>query len=224
MPATIVSKNYLTFCAQSERDFLINICITGEGFHIVVTDHTGLIETDVLRFDRTVNASIFLRMVMGLTFLPDDFLGVDTTITCCKVGTKSDEKFDDIYKAFPYTTSPGSMLFYPPHALSAPISLPSNKDRISAISVNNKVYPVLSTIFEAKTLKGRATKVFLVRLPDGLLGVLKDSWITADRSLEATFLEGLHTPFCPDLINHCILRDTSTFRSHALTKADLQEI
>lgn len=53
MKDTIVTKSYLTFCSQAEKDFL---SITGNGFHIVVADHAGMIDTDVLSFHRPTNS------------------------------------------------------------------------------------------------------------------------------------------------------------------------
>jgi hypothetical protein len=41
---------------------------------------------------------------------------------------------------------------------------------------------------------------------------LKDSWITVDRPQEAAFLQGLQIPFGPELVDHCVLRNTNTFR------------
>ena len=65
MVETIIAKDYLTFCAQPDRDFLVNICITKEGFHIVIADRTGLLETDVILFDRAtckVSLTVSLKM------------------------------------------------------------------------------------------------------------------------------------------------------------------
>jgi Fungal protein kinase len=77
MPETVLSKSYQIFCSQPERDFIITLCITGEGFHIVVADHSGVVETDVIKITQ-YTSSVLVRMVMGLAFLPDSFLGVDT--------------------------------------------------------------------------------------------------------------------------------------------------
>ena len=52
MSKTVRCKTYITFCHQPERDFIPFVCITKDGFHIIVTDHTGQIETDVIPFDR----------------------------------------------------------------------------------------------------------------------------------------------------------------------------
>ena len=53
-------------------------------------------------------------------------------------------------------------------------------------------------------------------LPDGRLGIIKDSWITTDRPVEANFLDGLDIPFGPQLINHCVLGNTCTFRDNPI--------
>jgi Fungal protein kinase len=50
MPETVLSKSYQIFCSQPERDFIITLCITGKGFHIVVADHSSVVETDVIKF------------------------------------------------------------------------------------------------------------------------------------------------------------------------------
>ena len=73
----------------------------------------------------------------------------------------------------------------------SPTSTPMSPCGISTISVGPNVYKVIRVLFSAQTLIGRATRVFLVQLPDNKLGVVKDSWITVDRSQEAAFLQGL---------------------------------
>ena len=75
---------------------------------------------------------------------------------------------------------------------------------------------MIRVLFKSQTLIGRATTVFYVQLPDNSFGVLKDSWITTDRPEEAKLLQGLQIPFGPKLINHCILRNTHTFRNHPI--------
>lgn len=55
---------------------------------------------------------------------------------------------------------------------------------------------------------GRATKVFLVRLQNGKLGVVKDSFIPPERRQELELLKGLSLPFVPELVNGCVLRNT----------------
>ena len=66
--------------------------MTGEGFHIVLTDHVGQIETDVMPFDRNSSTLIFFRMTMGLAFLSDGMLGVDVAIIRQGLGVSSQEK------------------------------------------------------------------------------------------------------------------------------------
>ena len=60
MVNTVTDKNYLMFCAQPEKDFIISLCITGTGSHIVISDHAGQVETDVIPFDQTSATIIFL--------------------------------------------------------------------------------------------------------------------------------------------------------------------
>ena len=59
-------KSFLTFCTQPDRDFVPFLCITGQGFHIVLSDHVGHIETNVIPFSHRTGTLIFLQMVMGL--------------------------------------------------------------------------------------------------------------------------------------------------------------
>ena len=49
MKETVIWKSFQMFCAQPERDFIISLCITHEGFHIVVADHSGMVETDMIK-------------------------------------------------------------------------------------------------------------------------------------------------------------------------------
>jgi len=82
-----IAKDYLSLCAQPERDFLINLLFTGEGFHVVIADCSSLLETDVTPFDQISSIVSLVRMVMGLTFLPDSFLGIDQSFICLFVCT-----------------------------------------------------------------------------------------------------------------------------------------
>ena len=63
-------------------------------------------------------------------------------------------------------------------------------------------------------------KGFFGVIQDGQEGVLKDSFI---RPTEESILNGLTIPFGPDIINHCILGDTVTFRESLLSPAKLFE-
>ena len=92
-----------------------------------------------------------------------------------------------------------------------------NAGGIVSISINDKTYKVVRLLFQTQTMIGHATKAFLVKLPDGSLGVLKDSWISSTRADEANFLKGLDIPFGPRLIDHCVLRKTSTFRDNPIS-------
>lgn len=218
MSDTVSSKSYLTFCTQPERDFLVCLCITGKGFHIVMTDHVGQVETDVIPFQIAGGSLIFVRMVMGLAFLPDSLIGIDSSFTRNEARKPSKIAFATLYQPFKYKNqNPSIVLLAPSSVTSTPTSTPMSStpmssEGISTISVGPIVYKVISVLFRSQTLIGRATKVFLVELPDGRTGVLKDSWITVDRPKEADFLQGLDIPFGPKLIDHCVLRNTETFR------------
>ena len=228
MVESTIAKDYLTFCAQSERDWIINLLLTGEGFHIVIADRTGLLETDVIPFDRATSVLILVRMVMGLAFLPDDFLGIDITITRRETGRSSGRKLDEVFPPFPYF---GPIPFIPllsslrsPLSTAKPLDVVGSTDNGLTISVSSHVYRDLQVIFEAKSFVGHATKVFLAMAPDGSRVVIKDSWVFLNRPHEATFLEGLSFPFCPTLINHSRQRNTRTLRSLAVQLSLVKEI
>lgn len=79
-----------------------------------MTDHVGQVETDVIPFDRS---DVFLRMLMGLTFLPDSLIGIDSTITRSEAGERSDVTFASQYQHFPFkkkeNCNPSILLFAP---------------------------------------------------------------------------------------------------------------
>jgi hypothetical protein len=224
MSETIRTKTYMTFCNQPERDFIPFICIIKDGFHIVVIDHSGQIETDVIPFGRTASTLTFFRLVMGLAFLPGSCLGLDPTIVRRDHGASSGQKMSDVYRPFCYSIpNPDINLFIPnpstsitPPTTSEPDFDDEGDSGIVSISIKNETYKVVRLLFRTQTLVGRATKAFLVKLPDGNLGVLKDSWIPSRRADEASFLQGLDIPFGPQLVNHCVLRSTSTFRDNPI--------
>ena len=62
-----------------------------------------------------------------------------------------------------------------------------------------------------------------MQFKDGGEGVLKDSFIMSNRPTEESIPNGLTIPFGPDIINHCILGDTVTFRESLLSPAKLLE-
>ena len=246
LPETITVKSYLAFCCQPKRDYLISLGITGEGFHIVLTDHAGHVETDVISFDRNVNTTVFIRMLMGFAFLPDSFLGIDTTITREKDLKQSPEDlkqpgilFAEKYPPFSSTNmNPSNPFLVYSAGLSVNDSLtvistspavsptvsyipasPNSVNEQTTISVGGNIYRVIRLLFRSQSLIGRATKAFLVEFPDGRRGVLKDSWITTNRDSEAKFLRGLHIPYGPDLVDHCTLGNTAGFRQFTIRSA-----
>ena len=168
-------------------------------------------------------------MVMGLAFLPDNFVGVDTTITRNELGIASRDTFQAIYKphtlhpCHPITLLRNQLPLAKPLAISTTPVVEGFDKHLSTVTVGDTVYPVVSIVFLAKSFIGRATRALLVQLPDGKRGVLKDSWIPISRIAESKFLEGLAIPFGPEIIDHCILRNTGTFRSHAMTSSALDE-
>jgi Fungal protein kinase len=169
MLETVLSKSYQIFCSQPKRDFIITLCITGEGFHIVVADHSGVVETDVIKITQYIS-SVLIRMVMGLTFFPDSFLGVDTTIIHRELEIASSTKFQEEYSPYPYKSSAVPFLF-----LCGPHTVPLNPlaitktpaaegfdKNLSTITIGNIVYQVICIIFSAKSFIGHVTRVFLV--------------------------------------------------------------
>ena len=86
-------KSFLTFCTQPNRNFVPFLCITGRGFHIVLSDHVGHIKTNVIPFSCSTGTLIFLRMVMGLAFLSDNLIGLDGTRTCQEHSQSSRKQF-----------------------------------------------------------------------------------------------------------------------------------
>jgi len=223
MKDMIVAKSYLTFCSQAERDSLITLSITGNGFHIVVADHAGMVDTDVLSFHRPTNSLIFLRMVMGMVLLPDTYLGIDSSIICRELGASTGVPFAKQYPPISKDFPASSTLFLnsiPPgwFPLKPTPTEEENGDRIAAILVDGRRYPVVRVIYEARSMIGRATKVFLVRLQNGELGVVKDSFIPPKKRQELELLEGLSLPFVPELVDGYVLRNTDYIRTVLIRK------
>lgn len=215
MVETVAVKSYMTFCMQLERDFIPFVCIIGEGFQVILVDHEGHIETDVFSFSRTTStqsALIFFRMVMGLAFLPDALIGLDSSIKRQEQGLSSGRPFHDEFPPMKVTVENPSI------PLLVPVPEPSidNPPDVLSISVGSTVYPVIRLLFASQTLIGRSTKAFLVQLPDGRLAVLKDSWCLSEIASEAKFLEELTIPFGPQLIDHCVLRNTASYRDNSI--------
>lgn len=232
MTETIVSKSYLAFCAQPERDFIINLCISGEGFRVVVMDHTGSVETTPISFDTPYGTYYFLRTVIGLAFFPDRLLGVDATMLRRDSRVCSNKQFQTAYPPYPRSATFSLSLFRSPQprfpdtnpiAITTSPHLPNSNSEISSITVGSTTYPVISVLFNAKSLIGRSTKVFLVELPDGSRGILKDSWITTDRVQEAEFLKELDIPFGPSIRASTTLRNTDDFRTDVNSIAAINE-
>jgi hypothetical protein len=118
-----IAKDYLSLCAQPERNFFINLLFTGEGFHIVIADRTGLLETDVIPFDRISSIVSLVRMVMGLAFLPDPFLGIDQTVTRLETGSSSAKNL----KISSFQSCPWFLILISRYYLLCPVSFLSVK-------------------------------------------------------------------------------------------------
>ena len=222
MAKTVTDKNYLMFCAQPEKDFIISLCITRSGSHIVVSDHAGQVDTDLIPFDKPSSVLIFLRTVIGFAFLPDKWLGIDTTIIRRVHGQESSAPvtFESSYPPFQSEFKDPSLSLNPtpPLGMESPFAITTDAAKqdecpeFDTITVGGNTYKVLSVLFQSPAFIGRATRVFLVRFKDGRRGVLKDSFITIDRPTEESFFRGLTIPFGPNVIDHCILGDTAAFR------------
>ena len=232
MPKTVTDKNYLKFCNQPERNFILNLCITRSGSHVVISDHAGQIDTAVMSFDQPSTTLLFLRMVMGLAFLPDKWLGIDDTIIRRVHGQKkSSVPFNSVYPSFQSTfISPTITIIQcptldmeRPFAVTTEAAKEGECAEFDTIAIGDKTYKVLDVIFQSPTFIGRATKVFLVAIGDGRQGVLKDSFITIDRPTEESVLKGLTIPFGPDIVDHCILGDTNAFRTSLFKPAAFPE-
>ena len=225
MPETVTLKSYQMFCTQPERDFVISLCITGEGYHIVVTTHTAQFETDVITFGPSTNISFF-RMVMGLAFLSDDLIGVDSTMIChvhksMSTGQKLQIEFPPFLGKSPFHQPLifTSHIDQPKLAVTHDLACEGFDPNFSHIMVNGEVYKVICLLFRSQTLIGRATRTFLVEFPNGRRGVLKDSWSIDGRPTESAFLQGLEIPFGPSLIAACSLRTTSPFQNCIMHKS-----
>jgi hypothetical protein len=235
MGKTVTEKNYLMFNVQPEKNFIINMCITKFGFAVVVSDRVGQIETDLFSFDRSTQALLFLRMIMGFAFLPDKWLGIDVTIIRRVHGRESSspETFRSLHPPFkskfnnPWLTiinSPLAPYMGKPLAITTEAAKDDECPDFDTIAIGIKTYKVLSVIFESLAFIGRATRVFLVRFEDGREGVLKDSFITVDRVSEHSILKKGPIPFGPEIIDHFIFEDTNIFRKSLLKPAEIPEV
>ena len=231
MTEKLISKTYLTFSAQPERDFIINLCITGEGFSVFVMDHAGSVETGTIPFAE--DSMSFLRLLMGLAFLPDKCLGVDPTIIRRDVNPSSGIKFLDRYQPYAgeFSCPIIDVFCDPPCQLSTPNPIAITRDpapvgfdeNICSVSIGSTVYRVVTVMFKSPSFIGRSTRVYLVELPNGRRAVLKDSWITTDGLEEAKILEELTIPFGPNLLQSTILRNTNDLRGEVSDRATIYE-
>ena len=149
-------KSFLTFCTQPNRNFVPFLCITGRGFHIVLSDHVGHIKTNVIPFSCSTGTLIFLRMVMGLAFLSDNLIGLDGTMTCQEHGQSSGKQFYDEFPPFVYNMvdNPHIQLFTSPSISAITIDSPGtsavhndsvqdSNEHITSISIGSINYPVI---------------------------------------------------------------------------------
>ena len=162
--------------SQADRDFIVTLCLTSKGYHIVMVDRVGQIETDLIPFS---NSAVFLRLVMGLAFLPDSYIGRDSIITR-EAGKSSNIKFTTLYPHFIIPNPKPSINFRPAGGLftvksvptsasetsgsiystSSSTSLGKSLGEISTISIGPNIYKVIRVLFKSKGFIGRATTVF----------------------------------------------------------------
>jgi Fungal protein kinase len=155
MSETVWVKTYMTFCNQPERDFILFVCITKNAFHIVVSDHSGQIATDMIPFDHTASTLTFFRLVMGLAFFPGSNLELDSTIVCQDQGTSSAQKMSELYPPFSYNIpNPNINLFVADS--STTITTPTTHEPkfddkgdngIVSISIKDKTCRVIRLLF-----------------------------------------------------------------------------
>jgi len=158
---------------------------------------------------------------MGLAFLPDDLLGIDTSIIRRDLGQSNNIKFEDEYKPYPnkhhiqHVSLDFDLKIQQPNlGITLERAPPGFDEDISHIMVYDRPYKVIRLLFRTQTLIGRATKVFLVECENGAHAIVKDSWILSDKAMESSFLNGLQIPFGPSLIQSCDLRKTDYLRSY----------
>ena len=146
LPDTVSVKSYMAFSTQADRDFFITLCITGAGFYIVISDHVGQIETDLLPFSESL---VFIRMVLGLAFLPDSFVGIDSTITRNKPGkdASSTHTFASLFLPFPHNSNL-------PDQPSITLITPSSG---SSVDGPSSVTSILTAIPESSSVKSILT-------------------------------------------------------------------
>lgn len=228
MVETVPVKSYMTLSLQPNRDFFLLVCITGHGFRIIMIDREGQVQTEVLPFANifsTRSTLIFFRMIMGLTLLSDELLGLDPSISSREQGLSSGNQFHVQFPPMELVAHsvPPSWITLPQPSVDNTPNLPNHSmqssasnsnHEITSITIRTTVYPVVKVLFVSQALIGRSTRTFLVRLPDGKLGVLKDSWSVSETSSEASFLEGLEIPFCSRIIDQCLLRSTNSHRDN----------
>ncbi len=131
-----------------------------------------------------------------------------------ETGSSSGKTFEDIFfPVLPMVPNSHISLLSPLpsiHSEAWPLEVLKTTDSPLTISVGSQDYSVTKVIFKSKSIVGRATRIYLVEAADGLVFVLKNSWMSICQLHEATYLEGLSFPFCPTLINYSAHRNTRT--------------
>ena len=163
MVLTITNKNYLMFCAQLERNFILNLCITRLGIYVTISDHAGQIDTDLVSFDQPSTILLFLQMVMGFAFLPDKWLGPDHTIIHRVHDQKpSEATFKSLYPPFwNVFKNPNLTLIHSPLlqmgkllAITTEEAQSDECTEFDTIAISGNTYKVLSVIFQSPVFIG----------------------------------------------------------------------
>ena len=74
----LYNKVYLVFEHQEDRWFVLGFAMTALIFHLSIMDCSGTIHTK--GFNILHDPKAFIHAITGLTFAPDQYLGIDTTI------------------------------------------------------------------------------------------------------------------------------------------------
>ncbi|KAG6819616.1 hypothetical protein H0H93_010244 [Arthromyces matolae] len=89
----------------------------------------------------------------------------------------------------------------------------SNLDcNIDTITCEDRPYKVLKELFRAKSLIGRATRVFIAHNTEVGMVIIKESWVLEGRSPEAEFLRLCNASQLPKVIGSATLQSTGTWR------------
>jgi Fungal protein kinase len=98
MRNTCNTKRFLMGLYQGDRHFAPCISVYDKNFRFMVSDHAGDVHNSPQSFTGE-GTKVFFRIIIGLAFLDDSYIGLDPTMTRRKIPADrvSDLKFEDIY-------------------------------------------------------------------------------------------------------------------------------